>query len=99
MSASGVILLLRNSLYQSATNTAKAEAVAVSFLIRIAFPILALLVGALVWALTGWALRPVEAIRAEVAELSATDLRRRVPITHIAGCIISAGSGIIRGAR
>jgi signal transduction histidine kinase len=45
----------------------------------IAFPVLALLVGALVWVLTGWALRPVEAIRAEVAELSATDLRRRVP--------------------
>ena len=190
LSASGVILLLRNSLYQSATNTAKAEAVAISFLITtrgfvpaplpisneetaaqvigpdgnvirssrdiagqpamadlspapgkvaistgvvlrvrrfthvrldldnrfvvaavgirspgppravlvayslgaadraislvemslgIAFPVLALLVGALVWALTGWALRPVEAIRAEVAELSATDLRRRVP--------------------
>jgi signal transduction histidine kinase len=45
----------------------------------IAFPVLALLVGALVWALTGWAFRPVEAIRADVAELSATDLRRRVP--------------------
>jgi signal transduction histidine kinase len=45
----------------------------------IALPVLALLVGALVWALTGWALRPVEVIRAEVAELSATDLRRRVP--------------------
>ena len=190
LSASGAIWLLRNSLYQSATNTAKAEAVAISFLITtrgfvpapipistdemaaqvigpngnvvqssrdiagqpamadllpvpekfsvstgvvlslrrythvrldldnrfvvaaiglngtgpsrsvlvayslgaadhaidlvelslgIAFPVLALLVGALVWALTGWALRPVEAIRAEVAELSATDLRRRVP--------------------
>jgi signal transduction histidine kinase len=190
LSASGVILLLRNSLYQSATNTAKAEAVAISFLITnrglvptplpisteemaaqvistngdvlrssrdiagqpamadlspasgkfatsmgvvlrvrrfthvrldldnrfvvaavglkgpgsahavlvayslgaadhaiglvelslgIALPVLALLVGALVWVLTGWALRPVEAIRAEVAELSATDFRRRVP--------------------
>jgi signal transduction histidine kinase len=45
----------------------------------IALPLLALLVGVLVWALTGWALRPVEVIRAEVAELSATDLRRRVP--------------------
>ncbi|HXW78752.1 MAG TPA: ATP-binding protein [Acidimicrobiales bacterium] len=45
----------------------------------IALPVLALLVGVLVWALTGWALRPVEVIRAEVAELSATDLRRRVP--------------------
>jgi len=45
----------------------------------IAFPLLAVLVGLLVWSLTGWALRPVEAIRSEVAELSATDLRRRVP--------------------
>jgi signal transduction histidine kinase len=45
----------------------------------IAFPLLALLVGALVWSLTGWALRPVEAVRSEVARLSATDLRRRVP--------------------
>jgi signal transduction histidine kinase len=45
----------------------------------IGLPVLALLVGALVWALTGWALRPVEVIRCEVAELSATDLRRRVP--------------------
>ncbi len=190
LSASGVILLLRGSLYQSATNTAKAEAVAISFLLTergfvpaalplsteemaaqvissdgdvirssrdiaghpamadlspaagkfavatgvvlrvrrfthvrldldnrfvvaavgvdgpgssravlvayslgaadraihlveislgIAFPVLVLLVGAMVWALTGWAFRPVEAIRAEVAELSATDLRRRVP--------------------
>jgi signal transduction histidine kinase len=45
----------------------------------IAFPLLALLVGVLVWSLTGLALRPVEAIRSEVARLSATDLRRRVP--------------------
>lgn len=42
-------------------------------------PLLALLVGALVWWLTGWALRPVEAIRARVAELSATDLSQRLP--------------------
>jgi len=50
----------------------------------LALPILALLVGALVWALTGWALRPVEAIRSEVAALSATDLRHRVsePAVH-----------------
>jgi signal transduction histidine kinase len=45
----------------------------------IAFSVFVLLVGALVWGLTGWAFRPVEAIRGEVAELSATDLRRRVP--------------------
>jgi signal transduction histidine kinase len=47
--------------------------------LAVALPLLALLVGLVVWALTGWALRPVEAIRSEVAELSATDLRRRVP--------------------
>ncbi|HXZ83443.1 MAG TPA: ATP-binding protein [Acidimicrobiales bacterium] len=45
----------------------------------IGLPILALLVGVLVWVLSGWALRPVEIIRAEVAGLSATDLHRRVP--------------------
>jgi signal transduction histidine kinase len=50
----------------------------------IGLPILALLVGALVWVFTGWALRPVEAIRAEVAGLSATDLRRRVPEPAVA---------------
>jgi signal transduction histidine kinase len=44
-----------------------------------ALPILALIVGALVWFLTGWALRPVEGIRAEVDELSAMELHRRVP--------------------
>jgi signal transduction histidine kinase len=47
--------------------------------LAVALPLLAVLVGLVVWALTGWALRPVEAIRSEVAELSATDLRRRVP--------------------
>lgn len=47
--------------------------------LAVALPLLGSLVGLLVWALTGGALRPVEAIRSEVAELSATDLRRRVP--------------------
>lgn len=45
----------------------------------IALPVLDLLVGLLVWSMTGWALRPVEDIRSEVAELSANDLGRRVP--------------------
>ena len=44
----------------------------------ITFPLLALLVGLVVWYLTGWALRPVELIRSEVAELSANDLHHRV---------------------
>jgi heavy metal sensor kinase len=41
-------------------------------------PLLALVVGVLVWWLVGWALRPVEAIRAQVAEISGGDLHRRV---------------------
>jgi len=43
-----------------------------------AFALLAVLVGALVWAVTGLALRPVERIRREVAELSVSNLRRQL---------------------
>jgi signal transduction histidine kinase len=42
-------------------------------------PVLVLLVGALIWFFGGRALRPVEAIRAEVADISGHDLHRRVP--------------------
>jgi signal transduction histidine kinase len=42
-------------------------------------PLVALLVGALSWALVGRALRPVEAIRAEVEAVSGTSMHRRVP--------------------
>lgn len=42
-------------------------------------PVLVLLVGALIWILGGRALRPVESIRAEVADISGHDLHRRVP--------------------
>ena len=41
-------------------------------------PALALVVGILVWWLVGWALQPVERIRAQVAEISGGDLHRRV---------------------
>jgi signal transduction histidine kinase len=41
-------------------------------------PLLVLLVAVLVWAMTGWSLRPVERIRSQVAEISATDLASRV---------------------
>jgi signal transduction histidine kinase len=51
----------------------------VQVVLGIALPLLALLVGFLVWALTGWSLRPVEQIRSQVAGLSALDLHRRVP--------------------
>ncbi|WP_327673321.1 sensor histidine kinase [Kitasatospora sp. NBC_00458] len=42
--------------------------------------ILLLTVGVLTWRATGRALRPVEAIRTEVAEISDRDLARRVPV-------------------
>lgn len=42
-------------------------------------PALAVLVAGTTWLVTGRALRPVEAIRREVAAISATELRRRVP--------------------
>jgi signal transduction histidine kinase len=45
----------------------------------IGVPALVLLVGALGWWLTGRALRPVEAIRAEAAEITASTIHRRVP--------------------
>jgi signal transduction histidine kinase len=42
-------------------------------------PVLVLLVGALVWIIGGRALRPVEAIRAEVSDITGHGLHRRVP--------------------
>lgn len=52
--------------------------------LMVGVPLLMLLVGAVTWWVTGRALRPVEAIRAEVAEISDRDLHRRVPVpgTH-----------------
>ena len=44
-------------------------------------PIVVLLLAALVWWLTGRVLRPVEAIRAQVAAISSSELHRRVPST------------------
>jgi signal transduction histidine kinase len=48
-----------------------------AFLVGI--PLLALLVGATTWWLTGRALAPVDAIRTEVDEISGSQLHRRVP--------------------
>jgi signal transduction histidine kinase len=44
-----------------------------------AFPVLILLVAATTWAVVGRTLRPVDAIRSQMAEISASDLSRRVP--------------------
>ena len=51
----------------------------VALSLSVGLPLLALLVGVLVWATTGWSLRPVERIRSQVARISATDLSSRVP--------------------
>lgn len=44
----------------------------------VGLPLLALLVGAMAWVLAGKALRPVEEMRREVADITASDLHRRV---------------------
>jgi signal transduction histidine kinase len=45
----------------------------------VAVPVVVVLLGALVWWLVGRTLRPVDAIRSEVASITGTDLHRRVP--------------------
>jgi signal transduction histidine kinase len=47
--------------------------------LAVAFPAAAVLLALLVWNLVGRTLRPVEAIRAEVAAIGGTDLHHRVP--------------------
>ena len=48
--------------------------------LAIAIPVVLVLLGALLWWLTGSVLRPVEAIRGEVAGISGSALHRRVPV-------------------
>jgi len=48
-------------------------------LLLVAIPLVALVLAALLWWVVGRALRPVEAIRAEVATIGGADLTRRVP--------------------
>jgi signal transduction histidine kinase len=47
--------------------------------LTIAIPAVTAVLAALIWKLVGRTLRPVEAIRAEVAHMTGADLRRRVP--------------------
>ncbi len=51
----------------------------VALLLAIGVPVLLAIVGAITWAMTGRALRPVEAIREEVEAIAAGALHRRVP--------------------
>ena len=48
-------------------------------LLVVGVPLMTLLLGAVTWKVTGRALRPVESIRAEVADISESGLSRRVP--------------------
>lgn len=48
--------------------------------LTIVIPLVAAVLAALVWWLVGRTLRPVEAIRAEVADIGGSDLDRRVPV-------------------
>ncbi|RKE20140.1 cell wall metabolism sensor histidine kinase WalK [Streptomyces sp. TLI_171] len=48
--------------------------------LAVGLPLLVLLVAVVTWRVTGRALRPVEAIRSEVAEITGHDLHRRVPV-------------------
>jgi len=52
---------------------------ALSATLAVAIPILVAILALVVWWLVGRTLRPVEEIRAEVAEIGLTDLHRRVP--------------------
>jgi signal transduction histidine kinase len=51
----------------------------VARLLAVGVPLLLLLVGVVAWVVVGRALAPVEAMRREVAEISGTQLHRRVP--------------------
>ncbi|MFF4342740.1 ATP-binding protein [Kitasatospora sp. NPDC001540] len=48
--------------------------------LAVGLPLLVALVALVTWRVTGRALRPVEAIRSEVAEITGHDLHRRVPV-------------------
>lgn len=61
------------------TEASEDSVAAVVALLAGGLPILVLLVGATTWVVTGRALRPVEAIRAEVTAITNAELGRRVP--------------------
>ena len=48
--------------------------------LAVGLPLLMIVVGFTVWLLTGWALRPVEAISSQAEEISASSLASRVPM-------------------
>ncbi|MBT8165780.1 MAG: hypothetical protein KJO97_09550, partial [Acidimicrobiia bacterium] len=71
---SGVVLVA------SSLSPAEAAGNALRALLWIGFPLALASVGLTVWFLTGWALRPVEAMRDEADAISAAALARRLPV-------------------
>lgn len=68
------------TVYAGASLNTDRQAVAeVRRVMLIGLPLLLAVVGAMTWLVTGRALRPVEGIRAELAEIMKGDLSRRVP--------------------
>lgn len=53
-----------------------------TIVLAIAVPLVVAILAALVWWLVGRTLQPVESIRSEVADISGTDLQRRVPVPN-----------------
>ncbi|NNF88723.1 MAG: HAMP domain-containing histidine kinase [Acidimicrobiia bacterium] len=71
---SGVVLVA------SSLSPAEAAGNALRTLLWIGFPLALAAVGLTVWFLTGWALRPVDAMRDEADAISAAALARRLPV-------------------
>ncbi len=70
----------RVTIYVAASlEQAEASVNTVRGILLLGLPALLVLVGATSWVIVGRALRPVESIRAKVADISAHDLSRRVP--------------------
>jgi signal transduction histidine kinase len=69
----------RTVLVARSTEAVDEAVAAVSGLLAVGLPLLLAVVGATTWVVVGRALAPVEAMRAEVDEISAAALHRRVP--------------------
>ncbi|GAA2083363.1 HAMP domain-containing sensor histidine kinase [Kitasatospora saccharophila] len=73
------------TIYSAApTGTVDAAGRTAAAALAVALPLLVALVALVTWRVTGRALRPVEAIRSEVAEITGHDLHRRVPVPRTA---------------
>jgi signal transduction histidine kinase len=69
----------RTVLVARSTEAVGEAVAAVSALLAVGLPLLLAVVGVTTWVVVGRALAPVEAMRAEVDEISAAELHRRVP--------------------